>query len=218
MARAYTQPATDQSPLRMSYDAWQAWPGRDERNRGEWVDGEVVVFAMPKHLHQTIMFLLARLTAEFVEATGLGEVALNGTEMWLPSRRTARLPDIFFVSAEHSGRLTDDRLNGLADLAVEVISDDSVNRDRRRKFEEYREAGIREYWIVDPRPRRRTVSVYVLDAAGRYRERPPDDKGRVHSTVLPGFWLDPTWLWEKPLPRRAQLTAQIMAEQAEPLP
>lgn len=212
MARAYTQSATDLAPLRMTYDEWQAWLGRDERNRGEWVDGEVVVFAMPKHLHQAIMFLLARLMAAFVESADLGEVAADGTEMWLAGRRTARLPDVFFVSAEHSDRLTDDRLNGPADLAVEVLSEDSVTRDRRRKFEEYQEAGIPEYWIVDPRPRRHTVSVYVLDAAGQYQELPRDGRGRVHSSVLPGFWIDPAWLWEKPRPKLSQLIAQIMAE------
>ena len=107
MASAYTQPTTSLAPLRMSYDEWQTWLGRNERNRGEWVDGEVVVFAMPKHLHQAIMFLLARLMAEFVEAADLGEIAADGTEMWLPERRTARLPDVFFVSAEHRDRLVD---------------------------------------------------------------------------------------------------------------
>ncbi|MBA2519567.1 MAG: Uma2 family endonuclease [Chloroflexia bacterium] len=212
MASAYTQPTTSLAPLRMSYDEWQTWLGRNERNRGEWVDGEVVVFAMPKHLHQAIMFLLARLMAEFVEAADLGEIAADGTEMWLPERRTARLPDVFFVSAEHRDRLTDERLNGPADLAVEVISDDSVTRDRRRKFAEYQDAGIPEYWIVDPRPRRHTVSVYVLDADGQYQERPGDDEGRVHSSVLPGFWIDPAWLWQNPRPKASQLMARIMAE------
>jgi hypothetical protein len=28
----------------------------------------------------------------------------------------------------------------------------------------------------------------------------PDAGGRYHSAVLPGFWIDPTWLREDPLP------------------
>ena len=46
-----------------------------------------------------------------------------------------------------------------ADLVVEVVSKDdkSRRRDLKEKREEYAQAGIREYWIVDPRDERITV-------------------------------------------------------------
>jgi Uma2 family endonuclease len=105
-----------------------------------------------------------------------------------------REPDLFFLAEEHRERLTGQELTRPADLVVEVISDDNVARDRDKTFYEYQAAGVRESWIIDPRPGRLRV-FYVLDARGRYRAVPPDDDNIYRSTVLPGFWLDVEWLW-----------------------
>ncbi|MDQ3693025.1 MAG: Uma2 family endonuclease [Chloroflexota bacterium] len=218
MARDVTQPASEQAPLRMSYAEWQSWLGTAEMHRGEWVDGEVVAFAMPTYLHQAILLWLARLLAEYVERRELGQVGVDGAEMWLRSRNTARLPDLFFVAIANLGQLNAERREGPADLVVEIISNDSVTRDRREKFLEYQRAGIPEYWIIDPRPRRQSVDFYTLDADGYYQPVPPDDAGRLRSRVLPGFWIDPGWLWQDPLPGPYQLIGRIEAEQADPLP
>jgi Uma2 family endonuclease len=91
-------------------------------------------------------------------------------------------------------------LAGPADLVVEIVSPESATRDLHNKFAEYQAAAIREYLIIDPRPDQQRVSWYVLDDAGRYQAVPPDEAGRVHSAVLPGFWLQPDWLWQEPLP------------------
>lgn len=218
MARTYPQPTAGLAPLRMSYEAWQSWLGVDEVHRGEWIDGEVIVFAMPKHLHQAALLWLARLLAEFVDRRNLGEVGFDGTEMWLPSRRTARLPDLFFVRTANLDRLGPDRLEGPADLAVEIVSDDSVTRDHREKFLEYQAAGIPEYWIADPRPRRQTFAMYSLDAHGSYQEIPSDANGYFQSRVLAGLWIDPAWLWQTPRPKPYEVIARILAGQADSLP
>ena len=218
MARAYPSESTGLAPLRMSYDEWQAWLGADEVHRGEWVNGEVVNFAMPKHLHQAVLLWLARLLAEYVDRLNLGEVGFDGTEMWLQSRQTARLPDLFFVATANLDRLGPNRLDGPADLAVEIVSDDSVTRDHREKFLEYQDAGIPEYWITDPRPRRQTFAMYALDEHGIYQEVPSDADGYFHSRVLPGFWLSPTWLWQSPRPKPYEVIARIMAGQVDRLP
>jgi len=211
MARTFAQPATEQAPLRMSYAEWQSWLGTEEMHRGEWVDGEVVVFALPKYLHQAILLWLARLLAEYVDRRELGQVGVYGAEMWLRSRNTARLPDLFFVATANLGQLNADRLEGPADLVVEIISNDSVTRDRREKFLEYQQAGILEYWIIDPRPRQQSVSCFALAADGRYHEIPADINGHVQSRVVTGFWFDPSWLWQEPRPRPYELVPRFMS-------
>jgi hypothetical protein len=40
----------------------------------------------------------------------------------------------------------------------------------------------------------------------------PDAAGRIHSTVLPGFWLDPAWLTQDPLPTQLAVIQQIAPE------
>lgn len=107
----------------------------------------------------------------------------------------ARQPDILVVTTESLGRLSRERLEGPADLVVEIVSRDSVRRDRHDKLHEYRRAGVREYWVVDPRPGRNRADFYRLDAAGEYELYATDEDERVASAVLPGFWLRPSWLW-----------------------
>jgi Uma2 family endonuclease len=211
MVRAHPKPVAQTGPVRMSYDEWREWYGADEGRRGEWVDGEVVPFMPPLAVHALIIGFLARLIGNYSDLHDLGEVVTDQLELWLPESQAARLPDICFLSREHADRLTTHRLEGYADLVVEVISPDSVTRDRRQKFDEYQRAGIPEYWIVDPRPRRRSVTLYALDANGEYQALPADQAGRLHSRVLAGFWLDPAWLWREPMPKPYHLVSQIMA-------
>ncbi|MEJ7756097.1 MAG: Uma2 family endonuclease [Nocardioidaceae bacterium] len=52
-------------------------------------------------------------------------------------------------------------LDGAADLAIEIISPESIGRDRGEKFVEYEAAGIREYWLIDPE--RRQAEFYRLE-------------------------------------------------------
>jgi Uma2 family endonuclease len=122
-----------------------------------------------------------------------------------------------FVRREHLDRLSQDRLDGPADLVIELVSDSSTKLDRDDKFHECQSAGIPEYIIIDPRPRRHRVEYYLLNAEGKYLPLLPDDLGRYHSTVLPGFWLDPEWFRQDPLPDDVELVAEMMAQvQAAP--
>ena len=79
---------------------------------------------------------------------------------------------------------------------VEIISPDSRTRDRRRKFREYQEGGVREYWLPDPG--KRQAAFYVRDPGGRFQPSLPGPDGIFHSTVLPGLWLKVGWLWQRP--------------------
>lgn len=112
--------------------------------------------------------------------------------------RSGREPDVLVVLREHLARVQRTFLNGPADLVVEIVSDESVGRDRGTKFEEYREAGIPEYWLLDPRIEQ--ADFYWLDDRGRYQPAPLDDAGVYRSRVLDGLWLRVEWLWQQPLP------------------
>jgi len=115
--------------------------------------------------------------------------------------RSGREPDLLFVARAGRGRITDHRLVGVADLVIEVVSDDSVARDLDDKLSEYQEAGVPEYWIIDPRPRRQRALFYQSDEAGRYQPVPVASDGVYRSQVVPGFWLRVEWLWELPDPQ-----------------
>ena len=211
MARqvADTQAAQEQR-LKMTYEEYLAW--EDEGAHGEWVDGEVIVFVPPTDKHQAILGFLHVLFTAFAELLQLGVVRLAPFEMRTRPGGPAREPDLLFIAREHLDRLTPARLAGPADLVVEIISDSSMRRDRSDKFYEYQEAGVPEYLIIDPRPGKRRGDFYRLTAEGTYLAVLPDAEGRYHSSVLPGFWFDPEWLWQDPLPNALTVLGMIAPE------
>ena len=138
----------------------------------------------------------------FVEIHNLGEVVQAGYAMKLEAQRRGREPDLVFVSKENAKILKQKYLDGAADIAVEIVSPESVERDRQTKFAEYETAGIKEYWLIDPE--RRQAEFYRLNADGFYQRTLVPD-GIFRSEVLPTFHLRVEWLWQEPLPTLAAL-------------
>ncbi|MCG2767570.1 MAG: Uma2 family endonuclease [Anaerolineae bacterium] len=178
---------------KMTYEEFLAWA--DEDTLAEWVDGEVVMYSPASRQHQSIAGFLASVMRTFVEQSDLGVVLSAPFQMKLEHGRE---PDLLFVAREHLKRLKQTYLDGPADLAVEIVSPESVGRDRGEKFYEYERGGVPEYWLIDPQTRR--AEFYQLTAAGQYRLVPSDVEGVYRSVVLPNFWLRVEWLWQEPLP------------------
>lgn len=202
-----TAPARQEARIAMTYDEFLV--AFEDSTHAEWVNGEAIVFMPPDIRHQRIIKFLAMLLEMYVRFTRAGEVLFAPVEMRALPDGNAREPDILYVAREHQARITDKRISGPADLIVEVISPESVGRDRADKFYEYQQAGVREYWLIDPRPGHERADFWVLDEAGRYAPVPLDGQGTYRSTVIPGFWLNVNWLWEEELPDYLRTFAQI---------
>ena len=199
--------------LPMSYETWRTQIS--ESKQSEWVDGEAIIFMPPSRKHQDVTTFLAALLRPFINYFQLGEVLVAPFEMKPNPFGNAREPDILFVAQENLSLFDEQRLNGPADLAVEVISPESVSRDRERKFAEYEAAGVREYWIIDPRVGQEQAQFFVLDEMGRYNEVLIKE-GIYHSTVLDGFWLEIDWLWPGRQPNPLFAVAEVIGLRIEP--
>lgn len=178
---------------KMTYEEFLAWA--DEDTLAEWVDGDVVVTSPASFEHQQIVNLLVSTMRPFVETHQLGVVLSAPFQMRVGER--GREPDLLFLRNEHRDRLKPTYLDGPADLIVEVVSPESVSRDRGDKFIEYEAAGVEEYWLVDPR--RKVAEFYRLDAQGRYQIVLSGETGEFHSTVVPGFRVRVEWFWRPPM-------------------
>ena len=112
---------------------------------------------------QRVIQLLIMLLRHWIDAGDLGTLFQENFLMRLRQpRRRGRVPDLLFVARQHADRLRPTYLDGPGDLAVEVISPDSGQRDRIDKFREYELAGVPEYWLIDPL--REWAEFYELDA------------------------------------------------------
>jgi Uma2 family endonuclease len=121
----------------------------------------------------------------FLKLQPLGEVLTAPVGVRLPHQPVPLQPDIVFVRTERLGIVGEAYVEGAPDLLVEILSPSNWLYDRREKMQAYQEAGVVEYWIVDPRAL--TVDVYILEQ-GTYVLMSQCSIGEVaRSQILPGF-------------------------------
>jgi len=150
----------------------------------ELSEGCLEFLPMPTLLHQRIVRYLQRLLEVYVLAHAAGEVffAPLPVRLWAGKYRE---PDVVYLRPERIGPPRSQPLG--ADLAIEVVSEggDSRERDLVTKRQEYAEARISEYWIVDPQE----LLITVLSLDGQtYRVHGEFKPGQqATSVLLPGF-------------------------------
>jgi Uma2 family endonuclease len=148
----------------------------------EFTDGYVEVLPMPTDNHQAILAYLYRV---FFSFAGLAQ----GTVRFSPLRvriraRKFREPDLVLVVDAKDPRRQNRYWQG-ADLTLEVVSADKPERDLVEKRGDYAEAGIPEYWIVNPETE--TITVLRLEDSA-YVEHGVFGRGAAaESALLTGF-------------------------------
>lgn len=151
----------------------------------EFTDGTIEVLPLPTDKHQAIIALLYELLTAFLRPLG-------GRALFAPLRLQIRPgkqrePDPLLVRDARAPRRQNRFWLG-ADLVVEVVSPDDPERDTVAKVADYAEAGIPEYWIVDPEAE--TITVLALQGAG-YATHGVFQRGEVATSVLlAGFTAD----------------------------
>ncbi|MGE3808535.1 MAG: Uma2 family endonuclease [Gemmataceae bacterium] len=166
------------------------------KQKGDLIDG-VIYVASPDNTDAAQLFVwLIGLMNGYAARKRLGKI-LGSRVACRFDDREAPEPDILFVKASHLDRVKRGGVDGPPDLAIEIVSPDSVERDYGKKRKQYERHGIAEYWIIDEE--NRSVLVLHLDGRKKYREV-KQPRGRVTSQELAGFWLKRSWLWQRPLP------------------
>jgi Uma2 family endonuclease len=98
-------------------------------------------------------------------------------------------------------------VDGPPDLVIEISSPGSRGLDRGEKFFEYAEAGVAEYWLIDPE--RKRVEAYRRGGeGGAYDPVPLGEPPVLRSEALPGMGIAVEWLWAEPLPKQAWVREQ----------
>jgi Uma2 family endonuclease len=177
----------------------------DEDSDWEYLDGRIVMHSPASDQHEDIFrFLLTLLSAYLDERKGAvvrgSRYPMRLDASWSPE------PDILVVREHHRHLMTPCRLEGPADMVVEIASESDPRLDYREKLPRYRQAGIEEIWIVNPFEREILVEVKTsISYATRVLS-----SGRLESQVLAGFWIETSWLWQKDLPSTLACLREII--------
>lgn len=155
----------------------------DQTNRlVEFSAGAIELQPMPTRRHQVILLLLYELFKSFLHPLG-GKVLVAPMRMQI-SPHTYREPDILLLRSAADPRNQEAFWLG-ADLVVEIVSPNDPARDTLVKRGDYAEAGIPEYWIVNPLDE--TITVLALEGAA-YAEHGVFGRGaQAGSRLLVGF-------------------------------
>lgn len=151
----------------------------------EFTDGTIEVLPMPTDKHQVLVLFLYDLLRAFLLPLG-GKVLVAPLRLQIrPGKQ--REPDLLLVRDARDPRRQNRFWLG-ADLVVEVVSPDEPERDTVEKVADYAEAGIPEYWIVNPEAE--TITVFALQSEG-YATHGVFQRGDVAtSALLGGFAVD----------------------------
>lgn len=164
----------------------------------EWVDGTIVPMHAVNDRHDGVVGWLREVLGALVRRRKLGRLFGEPFVTKLGPDLPGRSPDLFFVAAENLHRVRKTYLEGPPDLAIEVVSPWSERLDRVYKRADYERAGVREYWVLDPKTRE--ALFYRLDGSGVLTALPVGADGVFVSRVLPDVRLRVDWLWEDPQP------------------
>lgn len=168
---------------------------RDDQ-KADLIDGVIYMASPESTAGNKVVGWLYMLLWLFVSPKQLGEVFISRVAYRLDDGGAPE-PDVGFVAAARSALVRKGHVAGRPDLAIEVVSEESAERDYELKRAQFEEAGVPEYWIVDPLQEK--VTLLRLDRTGHYRQA-RRQQGMLESKVLPGFRLSPEWLWQTPLP------------------
>lgn len=173
-----------------TYADYLSW---DEDERIEIIDGKPIMQATPSRKHQQISFEICRQLGNYLEGKTCKAYAapftvrLFETNEDIPDNiKTIVEPDISIICDKN--KLDDRGCKGAPDMVIEILSPSTAAYDALTKLDKYQQAGVKEYWIVDPEEK--TVRVYLLEGdfyktPGLYL--PPD---RIKVSVLEDCTID----------------------------
>jgi Uma2 family endonuclease len=169
----------------------------DEDTKAELLDGVMIVHSPASPIHNDIAALIRDLMKLYAEEKDLGKIC--GPDDLIRVRHARRFaPDIFFLAKDQvPDPVPEKQYAGSPDLVLEVLSPSNRDYDLEEKRSAYREAGIKEIWFVDPDEQEVTMDRRRLRGYATLSAR----SGRIASRVLPGFWLEVSWLWTQPMPK-----------------
>ena len=129
--------------------------------RAELIDGEIYDMSAPQVAHQVLLGSLFNRLSEFIKRKGrqcLPLVAPVDVQLDMDDKTMVQ-PDILVLC--NRDKLKKRVIYGAPDMIIEILSKSSWKKDTFFKLGKYLDAGVREYWVVDPD--RKKVVVYDFE-------------------------------------------------------
>ena len=153
-------PALQLRPGTITLEQYEALP---ENRRAEVFDDVICDMASPSQIHQMLSMELSNILYNYIKRKNGGcQVFSAPFDVKLSDKPlTIVQPDIMVICDKD--KLDGKRCNGAPDFIIEIVSPGNPSDDYIRKLYYYKNAGVREYWIVDSRRKIVTVNDFEGD-------------------------------------------------------
>ena len=167
------------------YKNWELKPGE----RYEVIYGEAYAMSAPTDFHQSILMELGRQFANFLVGKPCkARAAPYDVRLFYEkdeSDDTVVQPDLSVICDNR--KLGKEGCRGAPDFIAEIVSPSNTVAEMQRKFHLYRNAGVREYWVVDGE--NKSVTVHLFDGETTI-SRAYKEKDTVQVSVLEGLTIE----------------------------
>ena len=163
-----------------------------ENVRAELIEGKLIYNqAAPSRIHQAILMELSGTIRDYLKSkSGTCRVYPAPFAVKLmENRKTIVEPDISVICDK--SKLTDRGCTGAPDWIIEIVSPSNSSHDYIRKLNLYADAGVREYWIVNPM--NQSVYVYFLED-DKFRTTAYTLQDKINVNIYDDLWIDFTEL------------------------
>lgn len=155
--------------------------------RSELIDGIIYYQTAPSRVHQKILMSVSKTIANYIDSKG-GDCEVYPAPFAVKLREDGKTivePDISVICDRD--KLTDQGCTGAPDWIIEIVSPGNSSHDYIRKLNLYADAGVREYWIVNPM--KHTIYVYHLEET-KFETTPYTFQDRIKVNIYDDLWID----------------------------
>lgn len=159
-----------------------------ENVRAELIEGQFYYMAAPSRVHQEILgFIFNTIFNHINFQKGPCKVypAPFAVKLFGDDNKTVVEPDISVIC--DPTKLTDRGCTGAPDWITEIVSPGSSSHDYIRKLNLYADAGVKEYWIINPM--NHSIYVYFLEKA-KFRTTAYTFQDKVKVNLYDDLWID----------------------------
>ncbi len=170
-----------------SYADYLTW---DESERWEIIDGTPHMQATPSRAHQEVLMELSVQIHNYLKGKSCKVypapfcVRLDLEKSDNDIKNVVE-PDITIVC--DTSKLDKRGCKGSPEMIIEILSPSTAKLDKIIKLNKYEQAGVQEYWIVEPD--QRLVNVFTLDS-GKYNIKIYSDEDKVKVSIFQDLEID----------------------------
>lgn len=133
-------------PPRTGMEAFKLMP---EGTYCQLINDVLIMSPAPTTQHARIHGKIYSILNNYIRQHKAGEVYFAPVDVYL-NTKNAFQPDIFFISNEKKDIIKENGVYGSPDLVIEILSKGNRKTDLIKKKNVYQNAGVKEYWVVDP--------------------------------------------------------------------